>query len=44
MAIDRSYIGRVFTLAAWLLALPIGAAAQDDFPRKAVHIIVPRRG
>ena len=41
MRIHPSLRGRAFFIAASLLAVATGAAAQDDYPRKTVHIIVP---
>jgi tripartite-type tricarboxylate transporter receptor subunit TctC len=41
MTIDASIFGRVIAIASCLLALPIAAAGQDEFPGKAVRIIVP---
>ena len=32
---------RIFFLAALLLALPVGAAAQDSYPNRPIRIIVP---
>jgi len=41
MTIQPAIFGRVVAIASCLLALPLGAAAPNDFPRKPIHIVVP---
>jgi len=41
MSMHRASRRRAVLIAAWLLAAAAGAAAQSEYPKKAVHIIVP---
>ena len=41
MTIAAWTFGRVIAIATCLLALPLGATGQEEFPRKPVRIIVP---